>query len=508
MTVHGYKVFNPDWTCSPNGNTFQYAVGGIYKEDVKPMVRAYGFHFCKNAADCFSYYPFNPENKVAEVLALGEVDTNGIKSCTNKIQILREIPWQELLELVNTGKGCTGRGNSGDKNSGNYNSGNENSGSYNSGYYNSGDYNSGNYNSGDDNSGYSNSGHDNSGNRNSGDYNSGSRNSGDYNSGHDNSGNYNSGHYNSGDVNSGNYNSGDYNSGNRNSGNRNSGDWNKCSFSNGCFNTVSPKIYLFNKPSEWTYQDWLNSEARHLLNQIPGNVLKYVYFSNMTDEEKIAHPEAEVTDGYLKELDNSESAVIWWHGLCSHDKAVITAIPNFDKEIFREITGINVDESTHADELTLDAITPQNEYEVTEVCPHCESEVTIIWNVKTMGYKAFCPVCGECLMLCNECLHAEDGRGFCDYDRETDSCYRNSEYKAPANEKAYDNTEKSCWQLKCVKDLTVSYFTFKAGKTYNVKDKFVGKDGTVNNGDWEVKTGMGGLLYVTKEQRDKYFVEV
>ena len=67
---------------------------------------------------------------------------------------------------------------------------------------------------------------------------------------------------------------------------RNSGDWNKCSFSNGCFNTVSPKIYLFNKPSEWTYQDWLNSEARYLLNQIPGDVLEYIYFSDMTDEEK------------------------------------------------------------------------------------------------------------------------------------------------------------------------------------------------------------------------------
>jgi len=23
-TVHGFKVFNPDWTCSPNGNTKQY----------------------------------------------------------------------------------------------------------------------------------------------------------------------------------------------------------------------------------------------------------------------------------------------------------------------------------------------------------------------------------------------------------------------------------------------------------------------------------------------------
>jgi len=276
--VKGFKVFNPDWTCNPNGKPFQYAVGGTYEEDVKPMVCDRGFHFCEKAADCFNYYQFNPENKVAEVLALGEVDTDGTKSCTNKIQIVREIPWAELLEIVNTGKGCTGLCNSGNRNSGNRNSGNRNSG-----------------------------------NRNSGDWNSG------------------------------NCNSGDCNSGNRNSGDWNSGDWNKCSFSNGCFNTVSPKIYLFNKPSEWTYQDWLNSEARYLLNQIPGDVLEYIYLSDMTDEEKAAHPEAEITGGYLKILDNSECAVIWWRGLSDRQKAVITAIPNFDKEIFKQITGIDVD---------------------------------------------------------------------------------------------------------------------------------------------------------------------
>ena len=296
--VKGFKVFNPDWTCNPNGKPFQYAVGGTYEEDVKPMVCDRGFHFCEKAADCFNYYQFNPENKVAEVLALGEVDTDGTKSCTNKIQIVREIPWAELLEIVNTGKGCTGLCNSGDCNSGN---------------------------------------------RNSGDWNSGNRNSGDCNSGDCNSGNRNSGDCNSGDCNSGNRNSGNRNSGDWNSGDWNSGDWNKCSFSNGCFNTVSPKIYLFNKPSEWTYQDWLNSEARYLLNQIPGDVLEYIYLSDMTDEEKAAHPEAETTGGYLKILDNSECAVIWWRGLSDRQKAVITAIPNFDKEIFKQITGIDVD---------------------------------------------------------------------------------------------------------------------------------------------------------------------
>ena len=327
--VKGFKVFNPDWTCNPNGNTKQYTCPGKFEEDITPIRCGRGMHFCKKAVDCFNYYNFNPENKVAEVIAYGDIVEEGDKCCTNKLEIVREISWTELLEIVNTGKGCTGLCNSGDCNSGNRNSGNCNSGNCNSGDWNSGDCNSGNRNSGDCNSG----------NRNSGNCNSG-----DWNSGDCNSGDCNSGNRNSGDWNSGNCNSGDWNSGDWNSGNCNSGDWNKCSFSNGCFNTTSPKIYLFNKPSEWTYQDWFDSEARYLLNQIPGNVLEYIYYSDMTDEEKAAYPEAETTGGYLKQLDNSECGVIWWYDLTDRQKAIITEIPNFDKEIFKEITGIDVDE--------------------------------------------------------------------------------------------------------------------------------------------------------------------
>ena len=299
--VKGFKVFNPNWTCRGK----QYSCPGKFEEKGKLSVCHKGMHFCKKAADCFGYYEFSPDNHVAEVIAYGTVAEDGNKCCTDKLEIVREIPWSELLEIVNTGNGCAGLCNSGDCNSGDWNSGNRNNGDWNSG------------------------------NRNSGNRNSGDRNSGDWNSGNRNSGNRNSGDRNSGDRNSGDWNSGDWNS----------GDWNKCSFSSGCFNTISPKIYLFNKPSDWTYQDWLGSEARNLMEQIPGGATEYIHLSDMTDEEKAAHPEAETTGGYLKVkvLDSSERAVIWWRGLSDRQKAVITAIPNFDKAIFKEITGIDVD---------------------------------------------------------------------------------------------------------------------------------------------------------------------
>ena len=63
-------------------------------------------------------------------------------------------------------------------------------------------------------------------------------------------------------------------------------------------------------------------------------------------------------------------------------------------------------------------------YEVTEWCPHCESEITMTWDVQSMGYKAFCPVCGERLMLCDECQHSGPNGEYtdrCNYDSKTDT---------------------------------------------------------------------------------------
>lgn len=243
--MKGFKVFNSDWTC----RGFQFEVGKTFTEDVTPVCCDRGFHFCTKAADCFRYYSFDPDNKVAEVEALGDIDTNNddSKCSTNKIHIIREITWQEVLDLVNLGKACTGL----------------------------------------------------------------------------------------------------CNSGNRNSGDCNSGDWNKTCFSNGCFNTESPKIFLFNKPSDWTYQDWLNSDARYILMNCPSNVIAWVWDDDMTDEEKEQHPEYSGTGGFLKHIEKETGRQMWWDGLSDRKKDIVMQLPNFDKDIFKdifkEITGITVE---------------------------------------------------------------------------------------------------------------------------------------------------------------------
>ena len=108
--------------------------------------------------------------------------------------------------------------------------------------------------------------------------------------------------------------------------------------------TEEQKIMFFNKPSDWTYLDWLNSDARYLLNQIPKNVVEWIYSKDMTDEEKAEHPTHETTDGYLKVLDESDCGQLWWNCLTKKNKDIIRALPNFDRKIFYQCTGIKIEE--------------------------------------------------------------------------------------------------------------------------------------------------------------------
>jgi hypothetical protein len=321
--IKGYKVTNPDYTC----RNFKFEVGKKYKHEGEIGLCSAGFHFCLNAADCFNYYSFTPDNKVFEVEASGKIDHGDDKSVSSSIKLVRELSWQEVLEVANTGKGNTGRYNSGDSNSGYSNSGNWNSGNWNSGNWNSGDSNSGYRNSGDSNSGYWNSGNWNSGNWNSGDRNSGDRNSGD-----SNSGNWNSGNWNSGNWNSGNWNSGDRNSGDSNSGYRNSGAF--------CLDD-NPVLYLFDKPTDIKVRDWENHEAVRIMSNLLENTM-WIYSENMTDEEKERHPSHATTGGYLKTKTLKQAWADMWPNLSDKKKAVFTSLPNFDADKFFKITGIKV----------------------------------------------------------------------------------------------------------------------------------------------------------------------
>ena len=219
--MKGYKVFNPDWTCKD----FQYEVGQTYIHEGDIELCFQGFHFCKRLHDCFSYYEFNPANKVAEVEALGKIVEGPSKFVTNQIKIVRELTWQEVLDADNLGTN-----NDGFKNVGNYNIGDRNTGS-------------------------GNIGNGNSGGTNQGRKNTGISNIGDYNSGYFNIGNFNSGCWNFGD--------------------NNTGYWNIGNNLSGMFNTESAELRMFNKPVpaavDWEQVNFILENLWHFLENYSGN---------------------------------------------------------------------------------------------------------------------------------------------------------------------------------------------------------------------------------------------
>jgi hypothetical protein len=167
------------------------------------------------------------------------------------------------------------------------------------------------------NTGNNNNGEFNSGNRNSGDGNSGNRNSGNGNSGDGNSGYRNSGYRNSGDGNSG------YgNSGNGNSGNGNSGDWNSGDFHSGSFNTGTPKfVELFNK-------------------KIPYEEYKKINFPNwFYIETTVKDGDCDV--GSYKRIPYKEAWKNSFDDALPSEVKKATELPNFDYDVFEEVTGIS-----------------------------------------------------------------------------------------------------------------------------------------------------------------------
>jgi hypothetical protein len=208
--------------------------------------------------------------------------------------------------------------NAGEHNAGRWNAGNWNAGDCNAGDYNAGDWNAGDYNAGDSNAG---------------DCNVGSGNVGSYNAGDWNAGSWNAGYRNAGDYNAGSYNAGDSNAGDCNVGDYNAGDYNV-----GYFNSTTPdEIRVFNKPC--SRAAW---GAAPKPTFIRFDLAYWVPISEMTDAEKAADPGATIRGGQARMRDYKEAWRLAWANASEDDRKKLFALPNFDADVFREITGIDV----------------------------------------------------------------------------------------------------------------------------------------------------------------------
>ena len=180
-----------------------------------------------------------------------------------------------------------------------------------------------------------NTGDMNTGDRNTGDRNTGNRNTGDRNTGHWNTGNRNTGHWNTGNMNTGNMNTGDMNTGHRNTGNWNTGNKNT-----GLFCTNEPQARLFNASCQYTMTELYQSDKVPDFSAVKLTV--WVQSDAMTDEEKSDHPEHETTGGYLRQLEYKVAWAEAWLVIPESEKEKLKNLPNFNADIFMEITGIDI----------------------------------------------------------------------------------------------------------------------------------------------------------------------
>lgn len=145
---------------------------------------------------------------------------------------------------------------------------------------------------------------------------------------------------NTGLFNSGNCNSGDSNSGNGNSGNWNSGVFNSCNYSNGVFcNKEDMNIRIFNMPSGMSMSDFYRSKYWEAMRSAGFPLTEWAEY---TEEEKQSDEKKAMIGGYLKRNTYKEACAKWWENMSEENREIIMSMPNFDKDVFKDITGIDV----------------------------------------------------------------------------------------------------------------------------------------------------------------------
>ena len=124
-----------------------------------------------------------------------------------------------------------------------------------------------------------------------------------------------------------------------NTGYRNTGNWNTGNWNTGYFNTTTPdSVNAFNNTC--SRSDWEAAEKpRWIYEPSPTT---WVSDAKMTDKEKTENPTFHTCGGYLRINDWREEWRKAYESASDEDIQKVRKLPNFDYDVFEEITGLNL----------------------------------------------------------------------------------------------------------------------------------------------------------------------
>ena len=93
--MKGYKGMNADMTC----RGMQFEIGKSYHIDGDIKLCKNGFHFCEKLHNVFGFYD-KYDSRFFEVEASGDIVSDGSKSATSDIIILRELSRAEINRCI------------------------------------------------------------------------------------------------------------------------------------------------------------------------------------------------------------------------------------------------------------------------------------------------------------------------------------------------------------------------------------------------------------------------
>ena len=89
-----------------------------------------------------------------------------------------------------------------------------------------------------------------------------------------------------------------------------------------------------------SWDEWYNHDAYAAAMKL--EVTKWIDWDVMTDMEKENNKNAYVCGGYLKVYEYKEAWANLWDTLDDDEKESFKTLPNFDTDVFEDITGINL----------------------------------------------------------------------------------------------------------------------------------------------------------------------